>query len=282
MMDNAWTMAKRRAATVKSGAVEVAIAGAAGRMGQRLVALAGETPGVKLVGAFEQEGHPSVGSDSGQTAGAKANGVRIVGGAGVRAQVIIDFTTSQATRQLLKLAVAEDIALVIGTTGLTAADHAAIDQAARSVAIVQAPNMSLGVNLLLNLVAQTARQLGDDYDVEILEAHHRFKKDAPSGTAMGLAESICAATGKNPRREIVYTRHGREDLRNRGKITMQTLRMGDVVGEHTVFFCGLGERLELTHRAGSRDTFARGALRAAMWLKGRKPGRYTMQHVLGL
>lgn len=275
-------MSKKTNIGTKTGTVEVAIAGAAGRMGQRLVALAGEMEGLKLVGAFEQAGHAAIGTDSGQTAGGKPNGVPIVEGAAVKAQIIIDFTTPQATRQLLKLAVAEDIALVIGTTGLSPEDHAEIDQAAKSVAIVQAPNMSLGVNLLLNLAAQTARQLGDDYDIEILEAHHRFKKDAPSGTAMGLAESICKATGKDLKKDLIYTRHGQEDLRQRGKITMQTLRMGDVVGEHTIFYSGLGERLELTHRAGSRDTFARGALRTAIWLGGKKPGRYSMKDVLGL
>ncbi len=260
----------------------LAIAGAAGRMGQRLIALAAETPGLQLIGAFEATGHAAVGSDSGQVAGCKANGVQITPGLQSKPKVMIDFTTPAATRNLLTIATYERIGMVIGTTGLRPEDHAAIDEAAKVIPIVQAPNMSLGVNLLLNLAAQAAAQLGDDYDIEILEAHHRMKKDAPSGTAMGLAEAICEATGKKVSKDLVYTRHGHEDLRHRGKITMQTLRMGDVVGEHTVFLCGLGERLELTHKASSRDTFARGALRAAMWLKGKKSGRYNMKDVLGL
>jgi 4-hydroxy-tetrahydrodipicolinate reductase len=260
----------------------LAIAGAAGRMGQRLVALSTEYPALKLTSAFERPGHPALGQDSGQLAGAAANNVKLTPEVLPGVNVMVDFTTPAATRQLLKVAVDRKIALVIGTTGLVAEDHKLIDDAAKSIAIVQAPNMSLGVNLLLNLVAQTAKQLGDDYDIEILEAHHRMKKDAPSGTAMGLVESICKATGKTVEKDVVYTRHGHEDLRERGKITMQTLRMGDVVGEHTVFFSTMGERLELTHKASSRDTFARGALRAAAWLAGKKPGRYTMKDVLGL
>ena len=264
-------------------AVTLAVAGAAGRMGLRLVALAAETPGLKLINAFEYAKHPTaIGADSGQLAGVQPNGVPITAGLQSKPGVLIDFTTPAATRDLLTICAYERLALVIGTTGLRPEDHAAIDEAAKLIPIVQAPNMSLGVNLLLNLVAQTAQQLGDDYDIEILESHHRMKKDAPSGTAMGLAESIVKATGKSITRDVVYTRHGREDLRQNGKITMQTLRMGDTVGEHTVYFSGLGERLELTHRASSRDTFARGALRAALWLHGKPPGRYTMKDVLGL
>ncbi|MEX0742349.1 MAG: 4-hydroxy-tetrahydrodipicolinate reductase, partial [Phycisphaeraceae bacterium] len=220
--------------------VEVSIAGAAGRMGQRLVAQAAEMEGVRLVCAFEQPDHPAIGTDSGQLAGGKPNGVLITGGPDVKADVIIDFTTPEATRRLLVLGAQEDIKLVIGTTGLKAADHAAIDDAAESIAVVQSPNMSLGVNLLFALAARTAKQLGDDYDIEILEAHHRFKKDAPSGTAMGIANAICESTGKDPAEDLIYTRHGHDDVRERGKIAMQTLRMGDTVGEHTAFFSTLG------------------------------------------
>lgn len=262
--------------------VTVAVAGAAGRMGQRLVALAAETPGLKLTGAFEAPDHPAVGSDSGQIAGTRPNDVPITPGLQSKPRVVIDFTTPAVTRDLLTVCSYERIAMVIGTTGLKPDDHAAIDEAAKVIPIVQAPNMSLGVNLLLSLAAQAAAQLGDDYDIEVLEAHHRFKKDAPSGTALALMQSICKATGKDPAADVAYTRHGHEDIRQRGQITMQTLRMGDTVGEHTVYLSGLGERLELTHRASSRDTFARGALRAALWLRTKKHGRYDMRDVLGL
>ncbi len=260
-----------------SNTVKVAIAGAGGRMGQRLCALALEMPGVELAEAFEQPGHACVGE-----AARNGSSIKIAEAFAGRAEVLIDFTTPAATRSLLQQCVRHGRAMVIGTTGLTADDHATIDAAACTIPVVQSPNMSLGVNLLFNLAALAARQLGDDYDIEILEAHHRFKKDAPSGTALGIAQAICQATGKDPAQDLVYTRHGQEDLRQRGKITMQTLRMGDVIGEHTAYFAAIGERIELTHIATSRDTFARGALKAAAWLHTRPAGRYSMKHVLGL
>jgi 4-hydroxy-tetrahydrodipicolinate reductase len=251
-------------------------------MGRRLVALAAETEPLKLAAAWEHAANPAVGTDTGVLAGIGPNGLPLAAQPAADVDVVIDFTLPQALRSHLDHCTRHGLGIVIGTTGLTPDDHAAIDEAARTIPIVQAPNMSLGVNLLLGLVAQAARQLGDDYDIEILEAHHRFKKDAPSGTAMGLAEAICHATGKTIADDLIYTRYGHDDQRQRGKITMQTLRMGDVVGEHTVFFATQGERLELTHKASSRDTFARGALRAALWLHGRPAGRYTMKDVLGL
>ncbi|QNN23250.1 4-hydroxy-tetrahydrodipicolinate reductase [Planctomycetales bacterium ZRK34] len=258
--------------------VKIAVAGAAGRMGLRLTAITAETSGAELVSAFERPGHPALG----QHAPAPAGPVAITDAYDGSADVLIDFTLPESTRTLLPRCVETNTAIVIGTTGLTAEDHAAIDEAAKSIAIVQAPNMSLGVNLLFALAARAAQQLGDDYDIEIVETHHRFKKDAPSGTALGIAESICKATGKDPASDLVYTRHGGECERERGKITMQSLRMGDVVGEHTAYFATLGERVELSHVATSRDTFARGAVRAALWLGDKKSGRFTMKDVLGL
>lgn len=257
--------------------VTVAIAGAAGRMGQRLCALASETKGVQLLEAFERTEHDSVGRPA-----CPDNPLKITSHFAGRADVLIDFTSPDATRDLLELCVEHRKAIVIGTTGLDGEDHEAIAEAAATIPIVQAPNMSLGVNLLFTLAAQAAKQLGDEYDIEILESHHRFKKDAPSGTALGIADAICRATGKDMGNDLAYTRYGAEEVRQHGKITMQTLRMGDVVGEHTAYFAGLGERLELTHVATSRDTFARGALKAAVWLKGKKAGRYSMKDVLGL
>ncbi|MBI1368035.1 MAG: 4-hydroxy-tetrahydrodipicolinate reductase [Planctomycetes bacterium] len=262
--------------------IALAIAGAAGRMGQRLIALAAAMPQFHLAGAFEAPGNPAVGADSGLTAGIKPNGVPITDGFHSPAAVVIDFTAPAATRALIARCVDRDVSMVIGTTGLTGEDHALIDEAAKTIAVLQAPNTSLGVNLLLSLVARTAQQLGDDYDIEILEAHHHHKKDAPSGTALAIAESICKATGKSMSGDLVMERVGHDCVRERGKITMQSLRMGDVVGEHTAFFAGVGERLELTHKASSRDTFARGALKAAAWLSGKPAGRYGMKDVLGL
>ena len=171
--------------------------------------------------------------------------------------------------------------MVIGTTGLQASDHAIIDQAAADIAILQAPNMSLGVNLLFMIAAEVAKILGDDYDIEIVEGHHRFKKDAPSGTAAGLAEAILKATGKTTD-ALSFDRHGDDVVRKRGDIGMHSLRIGDEIGRHTAYFAALGERLELTHVATNRDTFAHGALKAARWLAGQKPGRYDIASMLGL
>ena len=171
--------------------------------------------------------------------------------------------------------------MVVGTTGLHATDHEVIDLAARDIAVLQAPNMSLGVNLLFKIAGEVAKVLGDDYDIEIVEGHHRFKKDAPSGTAMGLAEAILKATGK-AKDALNYDRHGDDVVRQRGQIGMHALRIGDEVGRHTAYFAALGERLELTHVATNRDTFVHGALRAAKWLAGQKPGRYAIADVLGL
>ncbi|MBI1337038.1 MAG: 4-hydroxy-tetrahydrodipicolinate reductase [Phycisphaera sp.] len=266
----------------------LAINGAAGRMGRRLIALASESQDLAVAAALESAQCPLLGQDSGLLAGVKANGVKVSSGLAADASgeqlpgVCIDFTVPAATRAVIDLCVQRAIALVIGTTGLSDDDQHLIDHAAKSIAILQAPNMSLGVNLLFALCAQVARRLGDDYDIEITEAHHRFKKDAPSGTAMGIAKAICDATGKDPRKDLVHGRVGDDVTRQRGTIGMHALRMGDVVGEHTAAFATLGERLELRHVATTRDVFARGALRAAGWLAGKKPGRYSMADVLGL
>jgi 4-hydroxy-tetrahydrodipicolinate reductase len=272
-------------AVMAAAQVRVGINGAAGRMGRRLVALALEDSQLKLTGAIEHGSSPFIGQDAGLLAGA-ANKADVAISAGVPAgvDVLIDFTVPAGTRAALELCVKNRIALVIGTTGLTADDHKAIDAAAKVIPVLQAPNMSLGVNLLFALAAQVAKRLGDDYDIEIVEAHHRFKKDAPSGTAWGIAQAICKATGKDPQTDVVHGRHGDETTRKPGQIGMHALRMGDVVGDHTVSFATLGERLELTHIASTRDVFARGALRAGKWLVSEKkaPGRYQMADVLGL
>lgn len=260
--------------------IRIAVTGAAGRMGMRLVALSTQTGTLKLSSATERPGHPALGQDAGQLAGIGSLGVPLTADLG-DVDVVIDFTSPQATRALIPLCLQKKIAMIIGTTGLQAGDHALIDQAAAEIPILQAPNMSLGVNLLFKVAAHMAKVLGDDYDIEITELHHRFKKDAPSGTAMGIAEAILNSTGKGPD-SLVFDRHGDDCPRQRGQIGMQALRIGDEVGKHTVYFGAMGERLELTHTATTRDTFAHGALKAAAWLHGKPAGRYTMADVLGL
>lgn len=257
------------------------ITGAAGRMGTRLVALARQDADLEVASAIERADHALLGKDAGEVAGVGAIGTPISTELRKAPQVLIDFTSPASTRNWIKTCRERKIAMVIGTTGLQEQDYATIDQAASDIAILQAPNMSLGVNLLFKIAGEVAKALGDDYDIEIVEGHHRFKKDAPSGTALGLADAILKATDKT-RNALSYDRHGDECTRRRGEIGMHSLRIGDEVGRHTAYFAALGERLELTHVATNRDTFAHGALRAAKWLAQQKPGRYGMANVLGL
>lgn len=259
----------------------IAITGAAGRMGQRLVALAKQAGDFEIVGAIERPDHDAQARDAGEVAGIGKIGVPLTYDLKPTPQVLIDFTVPASMRHWLKTCRDRGIGIVIGTTGLQAIDQATIDQAAADIPVLQAPNMSLGVNLLFKVAAEVAKRLGDDYDIEIVEGHHRFKKDAPSGTAMGLADAILKSTGKS-RDALSYDRHGDEVTRKRGEVGMHSLRIGDEVGRHTAYFAALGERLELTHVATNRDTFVHGALRAAKWLAGRKPGRYSIADVLGL
>jgi 4-hydroxy-tetrahydrodipicolinate reductase len=259
----------------------IAITGAAGRMGRRLIALAREAAVFQVVAAIERPDHPMIATDAGEAAGVGHIGVPITFDLRPTPQVLIDFTSPPSTRHWLKVCRDRGIAMVVGTTGLHRVDHAAIDVAAEIIPVLQAPNMSLGVNLLFKIAGEVAKRLGDDYDVEIIEAHHRFKKDAPSGTAAGLADAIRKATGKGEE-SIVFDRHGDDVTRKRGEIGMHSLRMGDETGRHTAYFASLGERLELTHVATNRDTFVHGALKAAQWLAGQKPGRYTVADMLGL
>jgi len=259
----------------------IAITGAAGRMGIRLVALAKQDSELKVIGAIERGDHPLQSKDVGEIAGVGAIGTPISSDLRPTPQVLIDFTSPAATRHWIKTCRDRKIAMVIGTTGLQEQDHAVIDQAAADIAILQAPNMSLGVNLLFKIAGEVAKVLGDDYDIEIVEGHHRFKKDAPSGTALGLADAILKATNKT-RGSLSHDRHGDECTRQRGEIGMHSLRIGDEVGQHTAYFAALGERLELTHVATNRDTFVHGALRAAKWLAKQKPGRYAIADMLGL
>jgi len=261
---------------------KLVIYGAAGRMGRRLVSLAIADPNLQLLGAVEHADYDQMGLDVGLLVGLDAVGAVISSQIDPQADVAIDFSTPAATRQALAQCVEKSVALVIGTTGLDDADQQRIDEAAKTVPILQAPNMSLGVNLLFALAAKAAATLGADYDIEIIESHHRFKQDAPSGTALGIAEAICRATDRDMDTALVHGRSGTDAKREPGQIGMHALRMGDVVGEHTTLFAAMGERLELKHVATDRDIFVRGALKAAQWLSGKSPGRYHMADVLDL
>lgn len=262
----------------------IAVVGAAGRMGRAIVRAVAETADARLAAAVERPGAPELGADAGTLAGLPPLGVALAPGlpAAGATDVWIDFSAPAASVANARAAAAAGAGIVIGTTGLSAADREAIAAAARAAAVVLAPNMSVGVNVLLRLVADAARALGPAYDLEIVEAHHRGKRDAPSGTALRLAEALAEATGRDLGQTARYARQGDIGPRTAEEIGIQTIRGGDVVGDHTVFFLGIGERIELTHRASSRDTFARGAVRAALWLAGRAPGLYDMRDVLGL
>jgi 4-hydroxy-tetrahydrodipicolinate reductase len=265
--------------------VQLVVGGAAGRMGTRIVALARDRPELRVVAALEAPGHGSLGADAGEIAQVGSIGVPVTSesAAAITAgRVLVEFSIPEASLEHLRLVAASGAAAVIGTTGFSAAQRAEIETLGRRAAIMQAPNMSVAVTLAFKLLPIMARALGDDYDVEITEIHHRFKKDAPSGTAVRMAELVAEALGRDLGTVGVYGRQGLPGERPPKEIGVMSLRSGDVVGEHTVSFGTLGERLELTHRAHSRDTFARGALRAARWVAGRPPGLYSMADVLGL
>lgn len=265
--------------------IKIAVAGAAGRMGSRITVLSKEYPELKLTGAFEKKGHNAIGKDIGTIVGIGETGIKLSGSLEDiidNADVIIDFTTPGSTKENLKVASGKGKAMVIGTTGLSKDDMKEIETLTKKIPCVMASNMSTGVNLLLKVLRDVARVLGDEYDIEIIEAHHRLKKDAPSGTALKMAQVIADAANRNLDEVAVYARKGMIGERTRKEIGIQTIRAGDIVGEHTVLFGGLGERIEITHKASSRDTFARGALRAALWISGKPAGLYDMQDVLGL
>ena len=264
--------------------VELVVAGAAGRMGGRIIALARDSA-FRVTGAFERPGHPALGRDAGEVAGTGHLGLPIAADPGpllAAGRVLMEFTAPEPTLEHLRLAASRGAGAVVGTTGLQAAQVDEIRRLAARVPILLSPNMSVGVNLAFRVLALMAQALGDDYDVEITEIHHRMKKDAPSGTAAKMAEVIAEALGRRIEDTGVYGRHGLVGERTAKEIGIHALRGGDVVGEHTVVFSTIGERLELTHRAQSRDTFAHGALRAARFVAAAAPGLYSMQDVLGL
>lgn len=265
--------------------IRVGVAGAAGKMGNRIVALSHEYQGLKLAGAFDRKDHKDTGKDIGSLAGIGETGVILsdsISDIIDSVDLIIDFTSVESTKENIARASRKGTAMVIGTTGFSKDDLQKIDSLIKSIPCVMASNMSLGVNLLLKILKDVAHVLGDEYDIEIIEAHHRLKKDAPSGTAIKMAHVLAEAVNRNLDDVAVYARRGIIGARTEKEIGIQTVRAGDIVGEHTVLFGGLGERIEITHRASSRDTFARGALKAALWLSGKPKGLYDMQDVLGL
>lgn len=265
--------------------VRIAVAGAAGRMGSRITALSKEYDGLQLAGAFERKGHKDTGKDIGIITGIGDTGVKLADSLEAiidNVDLVISFTTVEASLEHLRLASLKGKAMVIGTTGFTKDNLKEVAELTRKIPCVMASNMSMGVNLLLKVLGDIARVLGDRYDVEIVEAHHRMKKDAPSGTALKMAQVIAGALNRNLDDVAVYARKGIIGERKPKEIGIQTIRAGDIVGEHTVIFGGLGERIEVVHKVSSRDTFARGALRAALWVYGKPAGLYDMQDVLGL
>lgn len=266
-------------------ATKIGIVGAAGRMGRALIEEVCAMPGAALAAAAERAGHDCIGQDAGTLAGLKPLGVLVVDkpeAVFAASDVVIDFTAPKATAIHAGLAVKHKAGLVIGTTGFEAEETAQVHAAARAVPIVWAPNMSLGVNLLLALTERVAKALGPDYDIEILEMHHRHKVDAPSGTALGLGEAAARGRGVKLVDVAARGRDGITGARKAGAIGFAALRGGDAVGDHHVIYAGEGERLELVHKASSRRIYSRGAVRAALWLKSRKPGLYGMTDVLGL
>jgi len=263
----------------------VIIAGAAGRMGRRIAAMVNEHKELQVAGGFELPGNPYVGQDIGVVAGFGPLGILIADDVESiidQGDVIIDFTFHEATMPLARIAAQHHKAMIIGTTGLTAENLAELKDLSQNFPCVQSPNMAVGVNVLFKAAAKVAAVLGDGYDIEIVEAHHRMKKDAPSGTALKLGEVVAEAVNRKLDTVGVYARHGVIGARTDQEIGIQTIRAGDIVGEHTIYFAGAGERIEITHRAHSRDNFAKGAAVAAAWVVNQSNGLYTMFDVLGL
>jgi 4-hydroxy-tetrahydrodipicolinate reductase len=265
--------------------VKAIVSGAAGRMGARIISMIHNCEGIILAGAFEHPENRYVGQDAGQSAGLGEIGIRIAGSIDEvieLGEVVIDFTTPRATLENITRVASHGLSMVIGTTSITGEDLKQVEKLAGKIRCVMSPNMSVGMNVMFRIVEEMAGILGNDYDIEILEAHHRLKKDAPSGTAMRLAQILAKATNRDLSKVAVYARRGITGERGDKEIGIQTLRAGDITGDHTVMFAGTGERLELIHRAHNRDNFARGALKAAKWIVNQPVGLYDMKDVLGI
>jgi 4-hydroxy-tetrahydrodipicolinate reductase len=265
--------------------VKAIVAGAGGRMGGRIIHMIQQSQDVTLVAAFEHPDHPGVNQDVGQVVGLGDVGIKVAGSLKQvvdLGEVLIDFTAPEATLENMREASPKGLAMVIGTTGITGDNLKELEKLSKTTKCVMAPNMSVGVNVMFRIAGEMAKILGEDFDMEILEVHHRLKKDAPSGTAMRLAQILADSVKRDLDKVAVYERKGMIGQRSEEEIGVQTWRAGDITGEHTVMFGGIGERLELTHRAHNRDNFAKGALRAAAWVVSQPAGLYDMQDVLGL
>ncbi|MGH7852083.1 MAG: 4-hydroxy-tetrahydrodipicolinate reductase [Candidatus Binatia bacterium] len=266
-------------------ALGIIVCGVGGRMGGAVVRAIQQSADCRLIAAIDKPGSPRVGKDAGEISAAGRLGVSVTDKLDATLKsntVVIDFSHPAASMEFLRSAAKKATPIVIATTGFDGKQLAEIKRLSRRTPTLLSANTSLGVNVLISLLGKAAQMLGDDYDVEIVEAHHRFKKDAPSGTALALGRSIADALGRDLNKVGIHGRKGIIGERGKKEIALLSVRAGDIVGEHTVIFGGIGERIEFIHRAHSRDTFARGALRAAQWLAQRKPGLYGMQDVLGL
>lgn len=265
--------------------IKIGVVGAAGRMGKTIVSCIEDADGVALCCGIEATGNPALGQDVGELAGIGKKNIVLHDDLAEMMRtcdVVIDFSTPESSMRTLKEAVAQKKSVVFGTTGFSEAEKDQITEAAKTIRCVSAPNMSIGVNVLFKVVGDVAKILGDAYDVEIVEAHHKFKKDAPSGTAVRLSEIVADALKRDLNEVGVYGRKGFSEGRGPKEIGVHTLRAGDIVGEHRVMFGGMGETLEIFHRAQSRETFARGSIRATQWVVDQPSGLYDMQDVLGL
>ena len=265
--------------------MKVAIVGAAGRMGGRLIHAVLEAEGLELTGATERNGHPQIGTDAGLLAGAGELGVKIsadLAAVMAEADVLIDFTFPEVTLKNLEICAQAGKMIVSGSTGFSPEQKLQVEKYAAQIPVVLAPNMSVGVNACFKLLKEAAKILGNDFDVEVVEMHHNQKKDSPSGTAVRMGEVVADALDRDYNKVANFHREGMCGARTKAEIGMQTVRGGDIVGEHTVYFIGMGERIEISHRAMSRDMFARGAVRACQWLQQKESGLYDMQDVLGL
>jgi len=265
--------------------MKIGIVGAAGRMGQTLIKACLETDGVELAAAIEHPDSPAVGKDVGEVAGLPRNGIIVVSDLSAtigEVDALIDFTRPEATLANLEFCRQHGKHIIIGTTGFTAEQRFKIEKASSEIAVVMAPNFSVGVNLTLKILEMAARVMGEYTDIEIIESHHRHKVDAPSGTALRMGEVVAKTLGRDLKECAIYGREGFTGERDRKTIGFSTIRAGDIVGEHTVMFADEGERVEISHKASSRMTFAKGAVRAVLWLSGKKSGLFDMQDVLDL
>jgi 4-hydroxy-tetrahydrodipicolinate reductase len=264
-------------------AIKLIVIGAAGRMGRRILSLAAESGQFDIIAAIDRQGHPDIGKTfSLESPSGPVEVVLTDTYPTVAAEVAIDFSQPEAMDKTVDFCIENGVALVSGTTGLSEKQRDKMKAAAGKIPIIYGTNMSVGMNVLFALVGKAASMLGEEYDIEIVEQHHRFKKDAPSGSALTLAENICRATERDLSESIVHGRAGKDAQRQKGEIGMHAIRAGDITGVHSVIFGTLGETVTLNHTANSRDTFVRGALRAAEWLVGKKPASYSMADVLGI